>query len=110
MLLFQRIVLVRPKNNKECSENVVIFTKPHFTSESMIVPMGRSECGLNKLLDFCDNTYAGSIKVPLGYKVTIIKKSIPIIGNERVYTYTQDTPNIKNYMDTLITSVIVEKK
>jgi hypothetical protein len=102
-------IIVRPKNDKECNENVVIYTKLHFTGESMIVPMGRSECGINKLLDFCDNKYAGSIKVPLGFKATIIKKSIPIIGNERVYTYTQDTYNIQNYIDTLITSVIVEK-
>lgn len=102
-------ILIRPKNDKECSENVVIFTKTHYNGESMIVPIGRSECGVNKLLDFCDNTYAGSIKVPMGFRVTIIKKSIPIIGNERVYTYTEDAPNIHNYFDTLITSVIVEK-
>lgn len=102
-------ITVRPKNDKECSENVKIYTKSYYNGESMIVPIGRSECSVNKLLDFCDNTYAGSIKVPMGFRVTIIKKTIPIIGNERVYIYTKDTPNINNYFDTLITSVIVEK-
>ena len=102
-------ILIRPKNSKECVENVVIYSKPNYMGESMIVPIGKSECGVNNLLDFCDNIYAGSIKVPLGFKVTIIKKSIPIILNERVYTYTNDTSNIISFMDTLITSVIVEK-
>ena len=102
-------ITVRLKNDKEYSENVVIYTKPYYIGESMTVPIGRSECGTNRLLNFCDNIYAGSIKVPMGFRVTIIKKSIPIIGNERVYTYTEDAPNIHNYIDTLITSVIVEK-
>ena len=102
-------ILVRPKNKSECNENVVIYAKPNYNGESMIVPIGRSDCSSNKLLNFCDSMYAGSIKVPIGFKVTIIKKGIPFITNDRVITYTEDTSNIQNYIDTFITSVIVEK-
>ena len=63
-------ITVRLKNDKEYSENVVIYTKPYYIGESMTVPIGRSECGTNRLLNFCDNIYAGSIKVPMGFRVS----------------------------------------
>jgi hypothetical protein len=102
-------IMVRPKNSKKSFENVVLYSKPYYNGESMIVPIGHSLCSSSKLLNFCDDVYVGSIKVPEGFKVTINKNSIPLIINERVFTYTQDTSNIKNYFDTLITSIIVEK-
>ena len=74
----------------------------------MIVPIRRSDCDTNKLLNFCDSIYGGSIKVPVGFRATIIKKST-IILNERILTYTEDSPNIQSYIDSLITSILVEK-
>lgn len=102
-------MMIRPKNVEGCSENVVIYTKPDYIGESMIVPIGQSYCSKHKLLNFCDGVYAGSIKVPAGYRATLTKKSTPIINTSRIYTYEQDTPNIQNIFDTLISSVIVEK-
>jgi hypothetical protein len=98
-------ILIRPKND---NHNVAIYTKPNYMGQSMIVPIGLSDCALNKLLNFCDSEYAGSIKVPIGFRATIIKKST-IILNERILTYTEDSPNIQSYIDSLITSILVEK-
>ena len=103
-------MMVRPKDVDKCSENVIIYTKPDYIGENMIVPIGRSNCGAHKLLNFCDTVYAGSIKVPAGYKVTLIKQPARIIQTERTYTHRQDSPNIQNYFDTLLSSVIVEKE
>jgi len=102
-------IIVRPKSSKNYFDNVILYSKPYYTGERMIVPIGHSLCTSTKLLNFCDNVHVGSIKVPEGFKVTINKNSIPLIINERVFTYTQDTSNIKNYFDTLINSIIVEK-
>jgi hypothetical protein len=91
-------------------EDVVIYTKPNYAGDQMIVPIGRSECSSSlKLLNFCENVYAASIKVPEGFKATLTKAPTPITHTERVYTYLEDTPEIRNYVDTLLVSVVVEK-
>lgn len=90
-------------------EDVAIYTKPDYKGEQMIVPIGRSECRSSQLLNFCKNVYASSIKVPVGFKVTLTKAPTPITNTERVYTYLEDAPEIRNYVDTLLVSVVVEK-
>ena len=103
-------ILVRPKITGKSVENVAIYTKPHYGGERMTVPVGLSECSSSlKLLNFCSDVYAASIKIPSGFKVTITKAPTPITKSERVYTYVEDTPEIRNYLDTLIVSVLVEK-
>ena len=100
-------ILLRPYTPRE---DVVIYTKPSYAGEQMIVPIGRSECSSSlKLLNFCENVYAASIKVPTGFKVTLTKAPTPITNTERVYTYLEDAPEIRNYVDTLLVSVVVEK-
>ncbi len=90
-------------------EHVVIYTKPNYTGEKMTLPMGLSECSSTELLNFCQNVYAASIKVPTGFKATLTKQPTPITHSDRIYTYLEDTPNIRNYVDTLLVSVLVEK-
>ena len=91
-------------------EDVVIYTKPDYKGEQMIVPFGRTECSSSiKLLNFCQHEYAASIKVPTGFKVTLTKAPTPITNSERVYTYLVDAHEIRNYVDTLLVSVVVEK-
>jgi hypothetical protein len=103
-------ILVRPKNEKNSHENVAIYTKPNYEGEKMILPVGRSECSSSlKLLNFCNDVFAASIKVPAGFKVTLTKEPAPITRNERVYTYTSDSPEITSYFDTHLLSVVVEK-
>jgi hypothetical protein len=100
-------ILLRPQTLRE---DVVIYTKPSYDGEQMIVPIGRSECSSSlKLLNFCENVYAASIKVPAGFKVILTKAPTPITNTERVYTYFEDAPEIRNYVDTLLVSVVVEK-
>lgn len=100
-------ILLRPYTPRE---DVVIYTKPSYAGEQMIVPIGRSECSSSlKLLNFCENVYAASIKVPAGFKVNLTKAPTPITNTERVYTYLEDAPEIRNYVDTLLVSVVVEK-
>ena len=103
-------ILIRPKNAKNSHENVAIYSKPNYGGERMTLPVGRSECSSSlKLLHFCDEVYAASIKVPSGFKVTLTKSPTPITQNKRVYTYVTDAPEIRNYIDTLLVSVVVEK-
>jgi hypothetical protein len=91
-------------------EDVVIYTKPNYVGDEMVVPIGRSECSSSlKLLNFCENVYAASIKVPNGFKATLTKEPTPITNNERIYTYLVDAHEIRNYIDTLLVSVVVEK-
>ena len=99
-------ILLRPQTPRE---DVAIYTKPDYKGEQMIVPIGRSECSSSQLLNFCKNVYAASIKVPVGFKVTLTKAPTPITNTERVYTYFEDAPEIRNYVDTLLVSVVVEK-
>jgi hypothetical protein len=102
-------ILLRPYTLRP-REDVVIYTKPNYAGEQMIVPIGRSECSSSlKLLNFCENVYAASIKVPEGFKIILTKSPTPITNTERVYTYLEDTPEIRNYVDTLLVSVVVEK-
>jgi hypothetical protein len=102
-------ILIRPQIQLP-REDVVIYTKPGYAGEKMIVPIGRSECSSSlKLLNFCENVYAASIKVPLGFKVTLTKAPTPFIHSHREYTYFEDAPEIRNYVDTLLVSVVVEK-
>jgi len=103
-------ILVRPKNTGKSVESVYIYTKPHYGGERMTVPVGLSECSSSlKLLNFCSDVYAASIKVPSGFKVTLTKGPTPVTKSQRIYTYVEDTPEIRNYLDTLIVSVLVEK-
>jgi hypothetical protein len=91
-------------------EDVIIYTKPGYAGQQMIVPIGRTECSSSlRLLNFCENVYAASIKVPAGFKVTLTKAPTPITNTERVYTYLEDAPEIRNYVDTLLVSVVVDK-
>ena len=100
-------IVIRPQTP---NENVVIYTKPNYTGEQMIVPIGRSECSSSlKLLNFCENVFAASIKVPIGFKVILTKAPTPITNSERIYTYLEDAYEIRNYVDTLLVSVVVEK-
>jgi len=99
-------ITLRPYTHQE---QVVIYTNPHYTGEKMTLPMGNSLCSSSQLLNFCQNKYASSIKVPPGFKATITKAPTPITRSERIYTYLEDTPNIRNYVDTLLVSVLVEK-
>jgi hypothetical protein len=103
-------ILTRPKNVQNSHENVAIYANPNYEGEKMTLPVGRSECSSSlKLLNFCNEAYAASIKVPAGFKVTITKAPNPITRNERVYTYVADSPEIRNFVDTHIVSVLVEK-
>jgi hypothetical protein len=90
-------------------EHAVIYTNPNYTGEKMTLPIGHSECSSSQLLNFCQNVYASSIKVPPGFKATLTKAPTPITRSDRIYTYLEDTPNIRNYVDTLLVSVLVEK-
>lgn len=102
-------IFLRPRSQTP-REDVVIYTKPGYAGEQMIVPIGRSECSSSlRLLNFCENVYAASIKVPNGFKATLTKAPTPITQSERIYTYFEDSPEIRNYVDTLLVSVVVEK-
>jgi hypothetical protein len=103
-------ILIRPKNVQNSHENVAIYANPNYEGEKMTLPVGHSECSSSlKLLNFCNEAYAASIKVPSGFKVTITKAPNPITRNERVYTYVEDSPEIRSYFDTHLVSVVVEK-
>lgn len=98
-------IIVRPTTSRE---DVAIYSKPNYIGEKLTLPVGRSDCSFVKLLNFCHEAYAGSIKVPTGFKVILTKTPTPLTNNERVYTYFTDSPEIRNYIDTLIMSVVVE--
>jgi hypothetical protein len=103
-------ILIRPKNVQNSHENVAIYANPNYGGEKMTLPVGRSECSSSlKLLYFCNEAYASSIKVPSGFKVTVTKAPNPITQNERVNTYVEDSPEIRSYFDTHLVSVVVEK-
>jgi hypothetical protein len=99
-------IALRPYTSQE---QVLIYTNPNYTGEKMTLPIGHSECSSSQLLNFCQNVYASSIKVPTGFNATLIKAPTPITRSERIYTYLEDTSNIRNYVDTLLVSVLVEK-
>lgn len=103
-------ILIRPKNVQNSHENVAIYANPNYGGEEMTLPIGRSQCSSSlMLLYFCNEAYAGSIKVPSGFKVTVTKAPNPITRNERVYTYVENSPEIRSYFDTHLVSVVVEK-
>ena len=99
-------IIVQPTRTSR--EDVVIYSKPNYLGEKMTLPIGRSDCSFVKLLNFCSEAYAASIKVPSGFKATLTKAPTPITLNERVYTYNADSHEIRNYVDTFLISVVVE--
>jgi hypothetical protein len=49
--------------------------------------------------------YAGSIRVPAGYTVRIVKEPVFPFNVERIFTYVADSSDIRGFFDTAISSV-----
>jgi hypothetical protein len=89
--------MVYEKRTAETIENVVIFSKANFYGEMRTLPIGNTNVS--------EGFYAGSIRVPSGYQVRIVKKSVFPFNAERTFTYVADSSDIRGFFDTELTSV-----
>ena len=91
------MTMVYEKRTAETIENVVIFSKANFYGEMRTLPIGNTNVS--------EGFYAGSIRVPSGYQVRIVKKSVFPFNAERTFTYVADSSDIRGFFDTELTSV-----
>jgi len=91
------ITMVYEKRTIENIENVVIFSKSHFYGEMRTLPIGNTNVS--------EVFYAGSIRVPTGYTVKIVKTPVFPFNTERIFTYVADSSDIRYFIDTPISSV-----
>jgi hypothetical protein len=92
--------IVYQEKSEKPIQNVVIYTKPNFTGETRILPMGYSK--IQEVI------YAGSIKVPDGYTVILEKLPIYPFNFERKSVYSADSSNTIDYFDTQLISVNID--
>lgn len=91
------MTMVYEKRTSGNIENVVIFSKSHFYGEMRTLPIGNT--------DVSEVFYAGSIRVPVGYTVKIVKESVFPFNVERIFTYVADSSDIRYFIDSPISSV-----
>jgi len=91
--------IVYQEKSEKPIQNVVIYTKPNFTGETRILPMGYSK--IQEVI------YIGSIKVPYGLFVTLKKSPVFPFNYERRYTYISDCDDTRYFIDTPLISVNV---
>lgn len=93
------MTMVYEKRTSETIENVVIFSKANFDGEMRTLPFGNTNVS--------EVFYAGSIRVPAGYRVKIVKEPVFPFNAERSFTYVADSSDIRGFFDTAIRSVYI---
>jgi hypothetical protein len=96
------MTMVYEKRTAENIENVVIFSKANFDGEMRTLPFGNTNVS--------EVFYAGSIRVPAGYQVRIVKEPVFSFNAERIFTYVADSYDIRGFFDTAIRSVHISQK
>ena len=96
------MTMVYEKRTDENIQNVVIFSKTNFDGEMRTLPFGNT--------DVSEVFYAGSIRVPAGYTVKIVKKPVFPFNAERIFTYMADSSDIRYFIDSPISSVHISQK
>ena len=96
------ITMVYDKRTSGNIENVVIFSKANFDGEMRTLPFGNTNVS--------EVFYAGSIRVPVGYRVRIVKEPVFPFNAERIFTYVADSSDIGGFFDTAIRSVHISQK
>lgn len=91
------MTMVYEKRTSGNIENVVIFSKANFYGEMRTLPIGNTNVS--------EVFYAGSIRVPTGYTVKIVKTPVFPFNTERTFTYVADSSDIRYLIDTPISSV-----
>ena len=91
------ITMVYEKRTAGNIENVVIFSMANFDGEMRTLPFGNTNVS--------EVFYAGSIRVPVGYRVRIVKEPVFLFNTERIFTYVADSSDIRGFFDTAISSV-----
>jgi hypothetical protein len=91
------MTMVYEKRTSGNIENVVIFSKSHFYGEMRTLPIGNTNVS--------EVFYAGSIRIPTGYTVKIVKTPVFPFNTERIFTYVADSSDIRYLIDTPISSV-----
>jgi hypothetical protein len=96
------MTMVYEKRTAGNIENVVIFSKANFDGEMRTLPFGNTNVS--------EVFYAGSIRVPAGYQVRIVKEPVFPFNAERTFTYVADSYDIGGFFDTTIRSVHISQK
>ena len=96
------ITMVYEKRTAGNIENVVIFSMANFDGETRTLPFGNTNVS--------EVFYAGSIRVPVGYRVRIVKEPVSQFNAERIFTYVADSSDIGGFFDTAIRSVHISQK
>ena len=96
------MTMIYEKRTEETIENVVIFSTPNFDGERRTLPFGNTNVS--------EVFYAGSIRVPVGYRVRIVKEPVSQFNAERIFTYVADSSDIRGFFDTAIRSVHISQK
>jgi len=91
------ITMVYEKRTAGNIQNVVIFSMANFDGEMRTLPFGNTNVS--------EVFYAGSIRVPVGYRVRIVKEPVFLFNTERIFTYVADSSDIGGFFDTAIRSV-----
>lgn len=91
------MTMVYEKRTDENIQNVVIFSKANFDGEMRMLPFGNTNVS--------EVFYAGSIRVPAGYQVRIVKEPVLPFNAERIFTYMADSSDIRYFIDSPIRSV-----
>jgi hypothetical protein len=91
------ITMVYEKRTAGNIQNVVIFSMANFDGEMRTLPFGNTNVS--------EVFYAGSIRVPVGYRVRIVKEPVFLFNAERIFTYVADSSDIRGFFDTAIRSV-----
>lgn len=91
------MTMVYEKRTAENIENVVIFSKQNFDGEMRTLPFGNTNVS--------EVFYARSIRVPVGYRVRIMKEPVFPFNTERIFTYVADSSDIGGFFDSAIRSV-----
>ena len=95
------MTMVYEKRTVENIENVVIFSKANFYGEMRTLPIGNTNVR--------EVFYAGSIRVPTGYTVKIVKEPVFPFNAEIIFTYVADSSDIRGFFDTPISSVHISQ-
>ena len=91
------MTMLYEKRTSGTIENVVIFSKANFYGEMRTLPIGNTNVR--------EVFYAGSIRVPTGYTVKIVKEPVFPFNAERIFTYMADSSDMRYLIDTPISSV-----
>jgi len=95
------MTMVYEKRTAGNIENVVIFSMANFDGEMRTIPFGNTNVS--------EVFYAGSIRVPAGYTVKIVKEPVLPFNAERIFTYMADSSDIRGFFDTAIRSVHISQ-